>query len=279
MPFTTIIHNPALSPEQLELVELKTGGAPELRNGYCRVQHREPLSREKLESLRNQLGCDVNSLPEGFEPDAVKLLITDMDSTLIAIECIDEIADMQGIKKEVSAITEAAMRGELDFEGSLVRRVALLEGLPAGQLQRVYDERLQLNPGAEEMLAGLRQSGIKTALVSGGFTFFTDQLKEAIGLDYTLANSLEIEDGRLTGRVSGSIVGAEAKAGLLRELCDELAIGREQVIAMGDGANDLLMLNEAGLSVAYHAKPAVRQATNIALDHSGLEGICHLLQL
>ncbi len=279
MQQTTIIHRSSLSDGEKRQIAKKITGELEQRDGYYRLRHSAPVDRATLDLLRKELGCDLNCLPESFSPSEIKLLITDMDSTLIAIECIDEIADMQGLKAEVSEITEAAMRGELDFANSLNRRVALLAGLPEEQLQRVYDERLKLNPGADQMLAGLKQKGIKTALVSGGFTFFTDRLKKEIGLDYTLANNLEIEGGKLTGHVSGDIVGAEAKAALLESLCAELGISTNQVIAMGDGANDLLMLEKAGLSVAYHAKPAVRQATSVAFDHSGLEGVCHLLQL
>jgi phosphoserine phosphatase len=201
-----------------------------------------------------------------------------MDSTLISIECIDEIADMLGIKAQVSAITEAAMRGELDFESSLTQRVALLKGLPVEELQRVYDERLTLNPGAQELIAFLKESNIKLALVSGGFTFFTDKLKDRLGLDYTLANTLGVEDGRLTGKVVGAIIGAQAKADLLLALVNELAIETEQVIAMGDGANDLLMMNEAGLSVAYHAKPTVQEQTDIQLNNAGLNAVVDLLK-
>ncbi|RLA20549.1 MAG: phosphoserine phosphatase SerB [Gammaproteobacteria bacterium] len=279
MSYTTIIHASSLTNDEEKQITGKISGELIQREGYYRLIHSGKVERAMLEQLRVQFDFDLNCLPESFNPEEVGLLITDMDSTLIAIECIDEIADMQGIKAEVSEITEAAMRGELDFAASLKKRVALLAGLPADQLQRVYDERLRLNPGADKMLAGLKQKGIKTALVSGGFTFFTNQLKGEIGLDYTLANTLEIENGKLTGRVSGDIVGAEAKAALLQSLCKELGITTNQVIAMGDGANDLLMLEKAGLSVAYHAKPAVREATSVAFDHSGLEGVCHLLQL
>jgi phosphoserine phosphatase len=278
MSFITIIHTPSLTDAEQAQITAEIPGQLEQRSGYYRLEHSEAVSKACLGRLRVQYAFDISSLPGHFKPQEVRLLITDMDSTLIAIECIDEIADMQGIKAEVSAITEAAMRGELDFNSSLNSRVALLKGLPADQLQRVYDERLRLNPGAEELLLLVKEKGIKSALVSGGFTFFTDQLKSKLGLDYTLANQLEIEEGKLTGRVSGAIIGAEAKAELLQKLCDELSITTDQVIAMGDGANDLLMLEKAGLSVAYHAKPAVREATTVVFNYSGLDAVCHLLQ-
>jgi phosphoserine phosphatase len=204
------------------------------------------------------------------------LLVMDMDSTLISIECIDEIADMQGLKPQVAAITEAAMRGEIDFAESLRRRVALLEGLDEGALQRVYNERLQLNPGAETMLAALKKHGVKTLLVSGGFVFFTERLRQRLGLDFTRANTLEVENGKLTGKVLGDIVDAQGKAEALLHVCGELELRPEQVIGMGDGANDLKMMAHAGVRIAYHAKPVVRAQASYALNFVGLDGLVHL---
>ncbi|MGK5027300.1 phosphoserine phosphatase SerB [Janthinobacterium sp. RB2R34] len=206
-----------------------------------------------------------------------KLVAMDMDSTLITIECIDEIADMQGLKPQVAAITEAAMRGELDFAASLTQRVALLEGLDASALQRVYDERLKLSPGAEKMLAAVKAAGLKTLLVSGGFTFFTDRLKERMGLDYTHANELEIVDGKLTGKVLGRIVDAVEKQRTVERVCEELGISPSQAIVMGDGANDLKMMGIAGMSVAFRAKPVVRAQADVALNFVGLDGILNVL--
>jgi phosphoserine phosphatase len=206
-----------------------------------------------------------------------KLLAMDMDSTLITIECIDEIADMQGLKPQVSEITEAAMRGELDFAASLQRRVALLEGLEASALERVYDERLQLSLGAESMLKAVQAAGLKTLLVSGGFTFFTERLKKRLGLDYTNANELEIVDGKLTGKVLGGIVDAEEKKRTVERVCKELGIAPSQAIVMGDGANDLKMMSISGMSVAFRAKPVVREQANVALNFVGLDGILPLL--
>jgi len=204
------------------------------------------------------------------------LVVMDMDSTLISIECIDEIADMQGLKPQVAEITEAAMRGEIDFAESLRRRVALLEGLAESALQRVYDERLQLNPGAETMLAALKQHGIKTLLVSGGFVFFTERLKQRLGLDYAHANVLEIVGGKLTGNVLGDIVDAQAKAEWLVKTRNELGLLPEQAIAIGDGANDLKMMAQAGVSIAYHAKPVVRSQASYAFNFVGLDGLVNL---
>jgi phosphoserine phosphatase len=205
-----------------------------------------------------------------------KLLVMDMDSTLIMIECIDEIADMQGLKPQVAAITEAAMRGEIEFRESLTRRVALLEGLDAGALQRVYDERMALSPGAETMLRAVKAAGLKTLLVSGGFTFFTDRIRDRLGLDFAHSNQLEIIDGKLTGRVSGCIVDAEEKMRTVERICKELDISTKQTIVMGDGANDLKMMNIAGMSVAFRAKPIVRAQADIALNFVGLDGLLKL---
>ncbi|MES2047096.1 MAG: phosphoserine phosphatase SerB [Pseudomonadota bacterium] len=205
-----------------------------------------------------------------------KLVAMDMDSTLITIECIDEIADMQGLKPQVSEITEAAMRGELEFKESLTRRVALLKGLDASALQKVYDERLQLSLGAEAMLAAIKQAGMKTLLVSGGFTFFTDHMKARLGLDYAHSNVLEIQNGKLTGKVVGGIVDADEKQATVERVCAEMGISTKQAIVMGDGANDLKMMGIAGLSVAFRAKPVVRAQADVALNFVGLDGVLNL---
>ena len=236
------------------------------------------------ESLRPDVAafCDAQALDCGWVPAERRisdfgLLVMDMDSTLITIECIDEIADIQGLRPQVSAITEAAMRGEIDFAESLRQRVSLLAGLDQSALQRVYDERLKLSPGAETLLATLQAAGIKTLLVSGGFTFFTERLKPRLGLDYTVASTLEIVEGKLTGRLLGDIVDAQGKADWLNRVRSELNLAPAQVIAMGDGANDLNMMAEAGVSIAYRAKPVVREQASHALNQVGLDGILPLL--
>lgn len=206
-----------------------------------------------------------------------KLLAMDMDSTLITIECIDEIADMQGLKSQVAEITEAAMRGEIEFRESLMRRVALLKGLDAAALQRVFDERLRLSPGAELLLAAAKAAGLHTLLVSGGFTFFTDRLRECLNLDITLSNQLEVMDGRLTGQVLGDIVDDTAKRLAVEQACQRFGCVPDQAIVIGDGANDLKMMEIAGLSVAYRAKPVVRQQAHVALNFTGLDGILKIL--
>ncbi|KMQ80499.1 Phosphoserine phosphatase [Candidatus Burkholderia pumila] len=242
-----------------------------------RLTDADPLQRPDIDAY-----CGTHQLDYAYiAPDAkladFGLVAMDMDSTLITIECIDEIADFCGLKAKVAAITEAAMHGEIkDFSESLTRRVALLKGLDASALERVYEERLRLSPGAERMLEGARAAGLKTLLVSGGFTFFTECLKARLGLDYTNANTLEIVDGKLTGKMLGEIVDADVKARTLRETCAKIGIDPKRAIAMGDGSNDLKMMAEAGLSVAFRAKPVVRQSALLALNFVGLDGLLRL---
>lgn len=206
------------------------------------------------------------------------LIAFDMDSTLITIECIDELADFAGKKAEVSEVTEAAMRGEIDYRESLRRRLAHLAGLDARVLARVFGERLLLSPGARELLEAAQNAGLRTAILSGGFTYFTERLRIELGFDFATSNELEISGGKLTGRVVGDIVDAAAKAHHLARLRDELGLNKEQVIAVGDGANDLLMMGEAGLSVAFHAKPATRAKADVAITFGGLDALLNLFE-
>jgi phosphoserine phosphatase len=202
-----------------------------------------------------------------------RLLAMDMDSTLITIECIDEIADFVGKKAEVAAVTEAAMRGEIDWPTSLRQRVALLAGLDESALQEVYDQRLRLSPGAETLVAAAKDAGIYTLLVSGGFTFFTNRLQQRLGLDAAFSNQLEIIDGKLTGQVLGPLCDADAKAQHVRDCAQQLGASREQIMVVGDGANDLKMMAVAGTSVAYYAKPIVQAQATIAINAGGLEEV------
>ena len=223
---------------------------------------------------------------QGFSPplflSQYKLIAFDMDSTLINIECVDEIADAAGRKAEVSAITEAAMRGEiLDYKESLRQRVQLLKGVSVDQMQQVLHERLQLNPGAAELIQACKAAGLKTLLVSGGFTFFTDAVRDRLAIDWTRSNVLEIQQGVLTGRMVdqewGDICDGEEKRKMLLQTCASMGISTSQSIAMGDGANDLPMMQEAGLSVAYHAKPAVRAQAMVAINEGGLDRLLEVL--
>ena len=215
-------------------------------------------------------------VPEGRRFADLKLVAMDMDSTLITMETIDELGDLVGRKAEIAAITARAMRGEIDYPESLRQRVSLLKGLPESGLLEIYDTRLKLNSGAEALLAACKRHGVKTLLVSGGFTYFVERLKARLGIDYAISNTLEITDGRLTGRVVGDIVDADAKAAKFREIAR--ASRKEQTVAIGDGANDLKMMAEAGYSVAFHAKPVVRAQAGCALTWSGLDGVVNLFE-
>ena len=240
--------------------------------------HLETLQREALRGLASKFSTDLCFLKADLISQNIQVLAMDMDSTLINIECIDEIADFTGKKSAVAEITEATMRGEIkDFKESLRRRVALLEGIPADTLETVYRERLRPNPGAAELLAGAHERGIYTLLVSGGFTFFTEKLREQFGLKQTQANTLEIIDGKLTGKVLGDIVDGLAKAAHLNEACNRLGCAKANAITMGDGANDLIMMNDSGISVAYRAKPVVKEKADAAFDHVGLDAALLLI--
>jgi phosphoserine phosphatase len=273
-----VIQSPALASEHCEQVAAlsQAQGLHRLSATAARlleVQH-DDATRTEIRHWCESAGIDHAFIPKGSRLSQCKVLAMDMDSTLINIECIDEIADIAGVKDKVAAITEAAMRGEItDFKDSLRRRVALLAGLPAQALETVYRERLRLNPGAESLVSSARSAGLKILLVSGGFTFFTDRLRERLELDDAQANVLEIEDGKLTGRVHGEIIDAAGKAERLRAFAQRHGAAPEQIIAMGDGANDLKMLGLAGYSVAYHAKPVVRSQTRYALNVCGLDGV------
>ncbi len=230
----------------------------------------------EVATLCLQSGLDYSFMQEDKKLSDFKLLVMDMDSTLITIECIDEIADMHGLKNEVAAITESAMRGELDFRESLTQRVALLKGLEATALQQVFDERLLLSLGAKELLTGAQAAGLRTVLVSGGFTFFTDRLRQQLTFDIARANEIEIIDDNLTGRVIGPIIDASEKRHTVEMQAQALGVPTTAAIVMGDGANDLEMMSVAGLSVAFRAKPIVRAQADVALNFVGLDGVLHM---
>jgi phosphoserine phosphatase len=287
MTKSLIVHGPA-SAQQLEEIKALTAA-----RGWTQTQT-NAWTFEKaqldggflaaLEAYCLNAHLDFAWLKAGLKLTDFRLLVMDMDSTLVTIETIDELADYAGKKAEVSAITEAAMRGEIsDYDTSLRRRLALLKGLSVDALERVYTERMKLSPGAEKLVSAAQHAGLKTLLVSGGFTFFTDKLKQRLNLDYAHSNVLGIEQGGLTGdalsgEVEGSIVNAQVKAQTVQQLCTELGISTQQTIVMGDGANDLKMMEIAGLSVAYRAKPVVRKQADVAFNFCGLDGLLAILQ-
>jgi phosphoserine phosphatase len=276
-----IIQGPSLSPEALDT--FKVVCMPEritvtAGSARCVSVHDDLESRKAVRGLGDYWKLDVAFVEPAWRLSDFRLLALDMDSTLITIESLDEVAALAGKGEEVAAITEAAMRGEIaDYKESLRRRVAMLIGVDAGLLQRVYDEKLALNDGAERLVQTCRAAGLRTLLVTGGFTYFTDRMQRRLRFDATRSNELEIVDGRLSGKVTGpaggDIIDAEGKAQAVRDQCAELACATDRAIVIGDGANDLKMMALAGISVAWRAKPVVGEKATFALNHAPLDGV------
>jgi phosphoserine phosphatase len=273
-----VAQGPAMTAEQaLELARL-AGSARLLKIAERAWRIHDAAPADSIAPFCEQNQVDHAFVPEGRRFADLKLLAMDMDSTLITIECIDELGDFAGRKAEVAAITAQAMRGELDYPESLRKRVSLLQNLPIDALERVYAERLRFTPGAEALVAKCKAHGVKLLLVSGGFTFFTERLRSRLGLDYTISNRLEIAGGKLTGRLLGRLVDADAKAAKFIEVVKELQAEKPQTVAIGDGANDLKMMAQAGFSVAFRAKPVVRAQASCALTWSGLDAVANLFE-
>jgi phosphoserine phosphatase len=276
-PILVVQSAKAAAAEAAAIADLCGAGAPE-QIGEHAFRLRGAQRRERVAAWCETRRLDHAWVPAGRRFADLKLLAMDMDSTLITIECIDELGGYLNLKNKISAITDRAMRGEIDYPESLRQRVGLLAGLSEDVLQDVYDEKLRLSPGAEKLVAHCKRHGVTLLLVSGGFTFFTERLKERLELDDTLSNVLEIEGGKLTGRVLGGIVDAGAKAAKFHQLSRRLGAKPGQTVAIGDGANDLNMMAEAGVSIAYRAKPVVREKATHSLSFSGLDGAIHLFE-
>ena len=258
-----------LSEGEFSCVEMQVASARELGG---------QAMRQELLKLAQKRGVDIALQAEGLYRRAKRLIVLDMDSTLIQAEVIDELGREMGVYDEIAEITHQAMAGKIDYDESLRRRCEKLAGMPITKLDAVY-RRLELTPGAEDLIRILKKLGYRIAVLSGGFTFVADRLKERLGLDFAYANTLEILGGALTGRVIPPIVNAQRKADLLDVICQQNQLDPDQVIAVGDGANDLLMLERAGLGIAFNAKPAVRQKADLALSQKNLRSILYLLGL
>ncbi|MGB7298272.1 MAG: phosphoserine phosphatase SerB [Burkholderiaceae bacterium] len=268
-----VVQGAELTNTQISEFCTLVGNPSNLRNPSLAIWRGVKLNGSQITPLADRLGVDAEIVPDKDSLTNYRLIVFDMDSTLITVECIDEIADFAGKKKEVAAITEAAMRGELDFNAALNQRLALLEGLDECILQTVYDERVRCSPGAQTLIAHAHQAGLQSLIVSGGFTWFTERLAKKLNMHHHRANKLEIVNNKLTGRTEGAVIDAQKKQDTVLQTCSLIGCTPEQTIVIGDGANDLRMMAIAGISVAYHAKPIVRSETKHAVNHCGLDSI------
>ena len=265
---TLIVHDHNI--ETAKKVALDINGELEAKKSHYRVHTK---SNFEIENLRSHHSVDLNIFDQGFDYDNIKLMVSDMDSTLISIETIDEVARQVGLSNEVSFITEEAMQGQLDFSESFKKRLSILKGVGTESFNKVYKNKMELNPGASELVQFLKSIKIKTALVSGGINFFAEKVSDVLGIDTYRANDVEIKNEALTGKVLGAVVDAKAKANYIEELCNYYGLSPKQVIAIGDGANDLEMMKLAGLSVAYLGKPILKKSCNIQINFGGLDSL------
>jgi phosphoserine phosphatase len=255
----------------------KLSGSARIENiGNNAFRLRDCKTQKGVAEYCAEAKLDFAFVPHPRKLSDFRLLVMDMDSTLITIETIDELADLVGRKSEVAAVTAQAMRGEIEYDESLRKRVAVLKGLPERALEQLYTERVRLSPGAERMIEGVKRAGLKILLVSGGFTQVTDKLKARLDLEYVRANTLAVAERKFTGEIVGQLVNADRKREALLSARDEIGATREQIIAIGDGANDLKFMGEAGVSIAYHAKPVVRENATHCFDYVGLDGLLNL---
>ena len=263
---TLIVHSNEL--KTAEKVALMINGEIEIKNNHFRIHSRTNF---EIENLRPMVEVDLNMLDQNFDYNNIKLMVSDMDSTLISIETIDEVASEVGLSEEVSLITEEAMQGHLDFSESFKKRLSILKGTSSESFREVYKNKMMLNPGASELVNFFKSINIKTALVSGGINYFAEKVKERLDIDSFRANDVEIINGALTGKLIGRVIDAKAKAEYIEELCKHYDLQSKQVIAIGDGANDLEMMKLAGLSVAYHSKPILKKYCDIQINFGGLD--------
>ncbi len=271
-----VLQGAPIARDDLSRIAALTGANHIVALGPAAVRLTGVKEGAPIEAFCSQQGLDFAWVPDERRLEDLRLLAIDMDSTLVTVETIDEMGDLLGIKDRIAAVTAQAMRGEIDYAESLRRRVALLAGLEEAALEHIAADRMALSPGAEMLIGSCRGRGIRTLLVSGGFSAFTERLKARLGIDEALSNTIEIVNGRLTGRVLGEIVDGAVKARKFREVMRSLGAARAQTVAIGDGANDIPVLAEAGVSVAWRAKPVVRERATHALDYAGLDGVLNL---
>ena len=270
---TLLIHN--LETATAEKIALELNGEIEYKKSHFRIHTKKSFD---MKSYRLLCDFDLNIFDNSFDYQNIRLMVSDMDSTLITVETIDEVAKEVGLTGEISSITERAMQGDLDFTESFVKRVSLLEGISSSSLESVYSKKVKLSPGAKNLINHFKSNQVKTAMVSGGLNFFAKKLQAELEIEKYRANNVEIINGLMTGNVLGKVIDAKEKAAYIKELCEEFNLKNDQVVAIGDGANDIEMMKVAGMSVAYHAKPLLKEYCNIQINFGGLDSLIHFFE-